>query len=101
MPIVDCRSPIETQSAIGNRKSAIPYAAFSHRCTHKGGPLADGALVGCTVQCPWHGSQFDVHSGRVVAGPAEKKIGTFETEIRDGEVYVAPNKKRKEERPAA
>src|SRR5207253_6685982 len=38
--------------------------AFSDSCTHKGGPLSDGALVGCTVQCPWHGSQFDVSSGR-------------------------------------
>ncbi len=77
------------------------YAAFSHRCTHKGGPLADGALVGCTVQCPWHGSQFDIHTGRVVAGPAERKIGTFESEVRGGEVYVTPNKKREEQRPAA
>src|SRR5205085_3004975 len=34
--------------------------AFEDHCTHRGGPLSDGALVGCTVQCPWHGSQFDV-----------------------------------------
>ncbi len=77
------------------------YAAFSHRCTHKGGPLADGALVGCTVQCPWHGSQFDIHSGRVVAGPAGRKIGTYEVEIRKDEVYAAPNRRREEKRPAA
>ncbi len=65
-------------------------AAFSDRCTHKGGPLSDGALVGCTVQCPWHGSQFDIHSGRVVAGPAERKIESYESEVRRGEVYVKP-----------
>lgn len=65
--------------------------AFSDHCTHKGGPLSDGALVGCTVQCPWHGSQFDVHTGRVVAGPAKSKIEVYETEIRAGEVYVKPN----------
>lgn len=77
------------------------YAAFSNRCTHKGGPLSDGALVGCTVQCPWHGSQFDVHSGRVVAGPADRKIETFGSEVRKGEVYVSPNRVNEEERPAA
>jgi nitrite reductase/ring-hydroxylating ferredoxin subunit/uncharacterized membrane protein len=66
--------------------------AFGDRCTHKGGPLADGALVGCTVQCPWHGSQFDVHSGRVVNGPADTKIESFEAEIRGGEVYVRPKR---------
>ncbi len=77
------------------------YAAFSHRCTHKGGPLADGALVGCTVQCPWHGSQFDIHSGRVVAGSAERKIEVYESEVRKGEVYVAPNRRHEEKKPAA
>ena len=64
--------------------------AFSDHCTHKGGPLSDGALVGCTVQCPWHGSQFDVHTGRVVNGPAEKKIEAFAAEVRGGQVYVQP-----------
>ena len=54
------------------------YAAFDDRCTHKGGPLSDGALICGTVQCPWHGSQFDVHTGDVKCGPAEKKIGTYE-----------------------
>jgi nitrite reductase/ring-hydroxylating ferredoxin subunit len=52
------------------------YAAFQDRCTHKGGPLSDGVLMCGTVQCPWHGSQFDVHTGEVKAGPAEAKIET-------------------------
>jgi len=75
--------------------------AFSDHCTHKGGPLSDGALVSCIVQCPWHGSQFDVRSGRVVAGPARHKIDTFEIEIRKGEVYVSPNRPRPSEVQAA
>jgi nitrite reductase/ring-hydroxylating ferredoxin subunit/uncharacterized membrane protein len=53
------------------------YAAFQDRCTHKGGPLSDGALMCGTVQCPWHGSQFDVHTGAVKCGPADKPIGTY------------------------
>ena len=66
--------------------------AFSDHCTHKGGALSDGALVGCTVQCPWHGSQFDVHTGRVIAGPAKSKIDVCEVEVRGGEVYITPKK---------
>ena len=69
--------------------------AFSDHCTHKGGSLADGALVGCSVQCPWHGSQFDIHSGRVIAGPAKSKIDIYETEVRDGEVYISPKKTKR------
>jgi nitrite reductase/ring-hydroxylating ferredoxin subunit/uncharacterized membrane protein len=54
-------------------------AAFQDRCTHKGGPLSDGALMCGTVQCPWHGSQFDVHTGAVKCGPAEEPIETYPT----------------------
>jgi nitrite reductase/ring-hydroxylating ferredoxin subunit/uncharacterized membrane protein len=56
------------------------YAAFQDRCTHRGGPLSDGTLICGTVQCPWHGSQFDVHSGEVKCGPAEEPIRTYEIE---------------------
>jgi nitrite reductase/ring-hydroxylating ferredoxin subunit len=54
------------------------YVAFQDRCTHNGGPLSDGALMCGTVQCPWHGSQFDVHTGEVKAGPAEVMIETYD-----------------------
>jgi len=30
-----------------------------------------------TVQCPWHGSQFDVRTGGVQAGPAKEGIKTY------------------------
>jgi nitrite reductase/ring-hydroxylating ferredoxin subunit/uncharacterized membrane protein len=56
------------------------YAAFQDRCTHKGGPLSDGVLICGTVQCPWHGSQFDVRTGEVKCGPAEQKIATYPIE---------------------
>jgi uncharacterized membrane protein/nitrite reductase/ring-hydroxylating ferredoxin subunit len=71
-------------------RCAEGIVAFQDHCTHKGGALSDGALVGCTVQCPWHGSQFDVHTGRVVAGPAQTKITTYDVQVRAGEVYVMP-----------
>jgi nitrite reductase/ring-hydroxylating ferredoxin subunit/uncharacterized membrane protein len=54
------------------------HVAFQDRCTHRGGPLSDGVLICGTVQCPWHGSQFDVHTGEVKCGPGERKIATYE-----------------------
>jgi nitrite reductase/ring-hydroxylating ferredoxin subunit/uncharacterized membrane protein len=66
------------------------YAAFDDRCTHRGGPLSDGTLACDTVQCPWHGSQFDVHSGRVKHGPAEEAIATYAVEERNGRVWLMP-----------
>ena len=76
--------------AIGRCPEGI--VAFRDHCAHKGGPLSDGALVGCTVQCPWHGSQFDVHSGRVVAGPADERILTYDVVARGDEVFVFPKR---------
>ena len=69
-------------------RCAQGFYAFSDHCSHRGGPLYDGALVDCTVQCPWHGSQFDIRSGRVVSGPAEEKIKIYNIETRAGEIYV-------------
>jgi len=64
------------------------YAAFADACPHKGGPLSDGALVCGVVQCPWHGSQFDAHTGAVKAGPADKNIDTFTVREQGGEVFL-------------
>jgi nitrite reductase/ring-hydroxylating ferredoxin subunit len=64
------------------------YVAFDDHCTHRGGSLAGGALVKGIVQCPWHGSQFDVRTGKVVQGPAEEGIRTYAVEEVEGEVRV-------------
>jgi uncharacterized membrane protein/nitrite reductase/ring-hydroxylating ferredoxin subunit len=53
------------------------YVAFDDHCTHRGGSLAGGALICGTVQCPWHGSQFDVKTGALKAGPATENIRTY------------------------
>jgi uncharacterized membrane protein/nitrite reductase/ring-hydroxylating ferredoxin subunit len=56
------------------------YVAFDDRCTHKGGSLAGGVMICGTVQCLWHGSQFDVSSGKVKAGPADTGIRVYRVE---------------------
>lgn len=64
------------------------YVAFDDRCTHKGGSLAGGALMCNTVQCPWHGSQFNVETGAVTAGPAKEGISTYTIQEVDGRVLL-------------
>jgi uncharacterized membrane protein/nitrite reductase/ring-hydroxylating ferredoxin subunit len=76
--------------AVGRCAEGI--VAFKDQCTHEGGPLSDGALVGCIVQCPWHGSQFDVQTGTVVAGPAQEPILTYDVVTRGDEVFVFPKR---------
>jgi nitrite reductase/ring-hydroxylating ferredoxin subunit/uncharacterized membrane protein len=67
---------------VGNRRIVLArtergYVAFDDRCPHRGGSLAGGTMICGTVQCPWHGSQFDVHTGAVKAGPADRSIASY------------------------
>src|SRR5713226_8416035 len=48
--------------------------AFDDTCTHRGCSLAKGKLDGTTVTCPCHGSQFDVTTGEVLRGPAQRAV---------------------------
>ena len=64
------------------------YRAFQDRCTHRGGPLSDGVLICGTVQCPWHGSQFDAATGEVKAGPAAEPIETYRVQMAGGRVLL-------------
>jgi 3-phenylpropionate/trans-cinnamate dioxygenase ferredoxin component len=61
------------------------FFATSDECTHRGGPLSEGDLEGEVVTCPFHGSRFDVATGKVMRGPAEKPVQTYRV-VRDGDV---------------
>lgn len=69
-------------------KTEQGYVAFDDRCSHRGGSLAGGAMICGTVQCPWHGSQFDVKTGAVKAGPAKDSISTYNVVEAGGKIYL-------------
>jgi nitrite reductase/ring-hydroxylating ferredoxin subunit len=63
--------------------------ALSGTCTHWGGPLAEGKLVdGDCVECPLHGSQFNLADGSVCQGPATAPAHVFEARTYKGNVEV-------------
>jgi nitrite reductase/ring-hydroxylating ferredoxin subunit/uncharacterized membrane protein len=64
------------------------YRAFDDRCTHRGGSLAGGVLINGTVQCLWHGSQFDTGTGTVSCGPAKDAIRVYAVKVSDGKVLL-------------
>lgn len=63
------------------------YAA-SPVCTHLTGPLDEGPANGSCVECPWHGSVFDLTNGNVVHGPATAALPIYETRVVSGQVQV-------------
>jgi nitrite reductase/ring-hydroxylating ferredoxin subunit len=57
------------------------YYAIGNVCTHMGGPLAEGKLEGNVVQCPWHGSRFDITTGKVLRPPAMREEPMYEVKV--------------------
>jgi nitrite reductase/ring-hydroxylating ferredoxin subunit/uncharacterized membrane protein len=47
-----------------------PVSALHATCAHAGGPLDKGTLVDGCVECPWHGSRFNLADGHLRRGPA-------------------------------
>jgi nitrite reductase/ring-hydroxylating ferredoxin subunit len=45
------------------------FFAMRSVCNHMGGPLEKGRLEGSVVTCPWHGSKWDVKTGKLVQFP--------------------------------
>jgi uncharacterized membrane protein/nitrite reductase/ring-hydroxylating ferredoxin subunit len=79
---------------IGSKRIVIArtedgHVAFDDHCTHRGGSLAGGTMICGTVQCPWHGSQFDVKTGAVKAGPSTEKINTYKLSEVNGKVLLS------------
>jgi 3-phenylpropionate/trans-cinnamate dioxygenase ferredoxin subunit len=64
--------------------------AIEDRCSHDDGPLAEGEFdaAACTVECPRHGSLFDLRTGRPKTLPAFLPVETFEARIENGEVKL-------------
>ena len=65
--------------------------AIDDVCTHDGGPLAEGKLTGCVIECPRHGARFDVRSGKAIGFPAFEPVPTHQVEVRGDDIYVAIN----------
>lgn len=80
------------------------YHALINRCSHQGGPLCRGELVGLAhssgpgeyawvrsgeiLRCPWHAWEFDVKTGKAIADPQNVRVKTYEVTV---EPYVPPD----------
>jgi nitrite reductase/ring-hydroxylating ferredoxin subunit len=68
------------------------YYAIGNVCTHVGGPLDEGTLEGYEVECPWHGSKFDVRTGEPTKPPARQSVPTYEVMLEGNNILVRKRK---------
>jgi 3-phenylpropionate/trans-cinnamate dioxygenase ferredoxin subunit len=78
---------------VGRRAVAIANLggdlfAFDDLCSHQQCSLSEGDLDDTIVECPCHGSQFDITTGEAVVGPATEPLDVFKVREEDGELQV-------------
>lgn len=77
----------------GGRKIAVANVdgtlhAFDDTCTHAQCSLSEGELEGTNVECPCHGSVFDVTNGAVMNAPATEPVDSFPVRVQGDELQI-------------
>lgn len=62
--------------------------AIGDVCSHAEASLSEGEVFGTEVECPRHGSEFDITTGEPHSLPATRSVPTYEVAIEDGTVYL-------------
>ena len=62
--------------------------ALKESCSHAGGPLSEGQLVGDTIVCPLHASAFRLADGAVRHGPASTRQVVYRARLNAEQVEV-------------
>jgi len=80
---------------VGRRWVAIfnvegTFYAIEDVCTHDDGPLAEGELTGCIIECPRHGATFDIRTGKVLSAPAMVDVKRFDVRVEGSAIQVMP-----------
>lgn len=62
--------------------------ALDDICTHAYASMSDGYIEGDCIECPLHGAQFDIKTGKAVTPPATEDLASYGVKVEDGDVYV-------------
>jgi 3-phenylpropionate/trans-cinnamate dioxygenase ferredoxin subunit len=75
---------------IGVFNCAGQVYAIEDRCSHDDGPLVEGVLdeEHCTIECPRHGSRFDLKTGKPLTLPAYVPVDTFPVIVEDDKIKL-------------
>ena len=92
-PVVDLPDGRGVRVEVGDRRIALfrtgdAVRAIGDRCSHAEASLSEGELFDGEVECPRHGSPFDLETGRPGALPATNPVPVYPATVEDGVVYL-------------
>lgn len=92
-PLVDLPEGRGVRVDVGGERVAMfrlgeSVHAIGDRCSHAEASLAEGEVFDGEVECPRHGSPFDLKTGTPTALPATEPVPVYPTDVRDGIVYL-------------
>lgn len=64
------------------------FYAFGNVCPHAAGPIGDGFLEGCIVECPWHAGRWDVRTGEALTLIATADVPCFDLRVVDDGIEI-------------
>jgi 3-phenylpropionate/trans-cinnamate dioxygenase ferredoxin subunit len=87
--------PVENLKAVlaGDQEICLAHCedgffAINDVCTHENFLLSQGEMFDCEVECPQHGSRFNLKNGKVTGLPAVIPARTFPVTVEGSDVYV-------------
>ncbi len=64
------------------------FYAIGNICMHMGCTLSEGALTNEKIECPCHGSTYDVRTGAILKGPTKKPEPTYELKVEGDQIFL-------------
>ena len=67
------------------------FYAIGEVCSHAEGPLSEGSVEGEEVECPWHGSLFNLKTGEPTGSPAAEPVPHYAVRVEGDDILVGPS----------
>lgn len=65
------------------------YFVMDDTCTHGDASMAEGEIVGCEIECPFHAGRFDIRTGAATTYPCTKALMVYPVKVEDDQVFAA------------
>jgi nitrite reductase/ring-hydroxylating ferredoxin subunit len=64
------------------------FVVIDDLCTHAGGSMSEGEVVGDSIFCPTHAGEFELRTGKALGFPATEDLQTYRTVVFEGNVFA-------------